>query len=243
MSKKLGTSLSMMQSVPIDATDDIDSVVKIGDEVEIGDPLIVFGIGDTGDKSVDNFLKAFQNKDSNSVLDNAKRVVRAKNPGRVFDVRMYTTKSMDRLSPSLYKLLDNYFKANIQRKKILDKYDKTDSVYKLDTLYDLPTEPLKGTTIKGRTCDVLIEIYIEHEDEASVGDKLAMYGASKQVLSEVIPEGLEPYAESDPNEEISLFVSNSGILKRMIPSLVVTASGNKVLVNLKRKMRKIWEEG
>lgn len=243
MSKKLGTSLSMMQSVPIDATDDIDSVVKIGDEVEIGDPLIVFGIGDTGDKSVDNFLKAFQNKDSNSVLDNAKRVVRAKNPGRVFDVRMYTTKSMDRLSPSLYKLLDNYFKANIQRKKILDKYDKTDSVYKLDTLYDLPTEPLKGTTIKGRTCDVLIEIYIEHEDEASVGDKLAMYGASKQVLSEVIPEGLEPYAESTPNEEISLFVSNSSILKRMIPSLVVTASGNKVLVNLKKRMRKIWEEG
>ena len=241
MSKKLGTSLSMMQSVPIEALDDIESVVKVGDEVEIGDPLIVFGIGDTGDKSVDNFLKAFQNKESNSVLDNAKRVVRAKNPGRVFDVRMYTTKSMDKLSPSLYKLLDDYFKKNIQRKKILDKYDKTDSVYKLDTLYSLPTAPLKGTTIKGRTCDVLIEIYIEHEDEASVGDKLAMYGASKQVLSEVIPEGLEPYAESDPNEEISLFVSNSGILKRMIPSLVVTASGNKVLVNLKRKMRTIWE--
>ena len=241
MSKKLGTSLSMMQSVPIDALDDIDSIVKVGDEVEIGDPLIVFGIGDTGDKSVDNFLKAFQNKDSNSVLDNAKRVVRAKNPGRVFDVRMYTTKSMDKLSPSLYKLLDDYFKKNIQRKKILDKYDKTDSVYKLDTLYTLPTEPLKGTAIKGRTCDVLIEIYIEHEDEASVGDKLAMYGASKQVLSEVIPEGLEPYAESDPTEEISLFVSNSGILKRMIPSLVVTASGNKVLVNLKRKMKQIWE--
>lgn len=241
MSKKLGTSLSMMQSVPIDAMDDIESVVKIGDEVEIGDPLIVFGIGDTGDKSVDNFLKAFQNKDSNSVLDNAKRIVRAKNPGRVFDVRMYTTKSMDKLSPSLYKLLDDYFKKNIQRKKILDKYDKTDSVYKLDTLYTLPTAPLKGTAIKGRTCDVLIEIYIEHEDEASVGDKLAMYGASKQVLSEVIPEGLEPYAESDPNEEISLFVSNSGILKRMIPSLVVTASGNKVLVKLKSKMKEIWE--
>lgn len=241
MSKKLGTSLSMMQSIPVEALDDIESVVKIGDEVEIGDPLVVFGIGDTGDKSVDNFLKAFQNKDSNSVLDNAKRIVRAKNPGRVFDVRMYTTKSMDKLSPSLYKLLDDYFKKNIQRKKILDKYDKTDSVYKLDTLYTLPTAPLKGTTIKGRTCDVLIEIYIEHEDEASVGDKLAMYGASKQVLSEVIPEGLEPYAESDPNEEISLFVSNSGILKRMIPSLVVTASGNKVLVNLKRKMKAIWE--
>ncbi len=242
MSKKLETSLSMMQSQKISAMDDVESVVKVGTEVEIGDPLIVFGLGDTGDKSVDNFLKAFQTKESNDVLDNAKRIFRAKHAGKVVDVRMYTTKSMDKLSPSLYKIFDEYFKANIQRRKILDKYDKTNSVYKLDTLYSLPTEPLKGTTIKGQTCDVLIEIYIEHADEASVGDKLAIYGASKQVLSEVVPEGMEPYTETRPEEEVSLFVSPSAILKRMIPSLLVTASGNKVLVELKRTIEKMWKE-
>ena len=242
MSKKLETTLSMMQSQKISAMDDVESIVKVGTEVEIGDPLIVFGLGDTGDKSVDNFLKAFQTKESNDVLDNAKRVFRAKHAGKVVDVRMYTTKSMDKLSSSLYKIFDEYFKANIQRRKILDKYDKTNSVYKLDTLYSLPTEPLKGTSIKGQTCDVLIEIFIEHSDEASVGDKLAIYGASKQVLSEVVPEGMEPYTETRPDEEVSLFVTPSAILKRMIPSLLVTASGNKVLVELKRKIKTIWEE-
>ena len=241
MSKKLETTLSMMQSQKISAMDDVESIVKVGTEVEIGDPLIVFGLGDTGDKSVDNFLKAFQTKDSNDVLDNAKRIFRAKHAGKVVDVRMYTTKSMDKLSPSLYKIFDEYFKANVQRRKILDKYDKTNSVYKLDTLYSLPTEPLKGTSIKGQTCDVLIEIYIEHADEASVGDKLAIYGASKQVLSEVVPEGMEPYTETRPDEEVSLFVTPSAILKRMIPSLLVTASGNKVLVELKRKIKELWE--
>ena len=85
-------------------------------------------------------------------------------------------------------------------------------------------------------------MYISHADEASVGDKLAIYGASKQVLSEVIPEGQEPYAESRPDEEISVFVAQSSILKRMIPSLIMTASGNKVLVELKRKMREIWQQ-
>ena len=114
-------------------------------------------------------------------------------------------------------------------------------INKLDTLYELPTEPLKGSTIKGITCDVLVEIYIEHADEASVGDKLVAYGASKQVLSEVVPEGLEPYSETRPDEEISIFVSPSCVLKRMIPSLVITSSGNKVLVELKRSIRKIWE--
>ena len=240
MSKKLETKLTMMQSFKIDAMDDIDSIVKVGTEVEIGDPLIVYGLGDTGDKSVDNFLKAFQNKESDNVLDSAKRILRAKNAGRVVDVRMYTTKSMDKLSPSLFKIFDEYFKANVKKRKILDKYDKTNSVYKLDTIYSLPTEPLKGTTIKGQTCDVLVEIYIEHADEASVGDKLAVFGASKQVLSEVIPDGMEPYTESRPDEEVSIFVSPSAILKRMIPSLVILASGNKVLIELKRKIADIW---
>ena len=241
MSKKLETKLMMKEEKKLDAMDDIESIVKVGTEVEIGDPLIVFGLGDTGDKSVDNFLKAFQKEDA-AALDKAKRVVRAKHAGTVVDVRMYTTKALSQLSPSLYKIFDEYFKKNLQKRKILDKYDKTDSVYKLDTMYSLPTEPLKSPTIKGQTCDVLIEIYIEHADEASVGDKLAVYGASKQVLSEVVPEGQEPYTETRPDEEVSLFVTPSAILKRMIPSLLVTASGNKVLVELKRSMAKIWNE-
>lgn len=241
MSKLLETSLMMKQEQKLNAFDDIESVVKVGTEVEIGDPLIVFGLGDTGDKSVDNFLKAFQTKETNDILDNAKRIIRSKHAGKVVAINMYTTKSLDKLSPSLFTLLNDHFKENLRRRKILDKYDKTDSVFKMGTLYGAPTEPLKGTTIKGQTCDVMIEIYIEHADEASVGDKLAIYGASKQVLSEVVPLGMEPYTETNPDEEVSLFVTPSAILKRMIPSLLVTASGNKVLVELKRKMKRIWD--
>lgn len=243
MSKRCATRITAKEIVKINAMDDIDSVIKVGDEVEIGDPLVVFGLGDTGDKAVDDFLKAFQSsKDgSNSLLDNAKRVIKAKHAGKVVDVKMYTIKSLDRLSPSLFDLFDNYFKENRMKRRILDKYDKSNSVYKLGTLCDLPIEPLKGSSIKGITCDVLIEIYIEHDDEASVGDKLAVYAASKQVLSEVVPEGLEPYAESRPDEEISIFVAPASVLKRMIPSVVVTASANKVLIELKRKIQRIWE--
>lgn len=242
MSKKLESKLMMKEMTKINATDDIESIVKVGTEIEVGDPLIVFGLGDTGDKAVDNFLKAFQtSKDSStSALDSAKKVIRAKNAGTVTAVRMYTVKSLDKLSPSLFKIFDEYFKENVRKRRILDKYDKTNSVYKMDTLYALPTEPLKGSTIKGITCDVLVEIFIEHPDEASVGDKLAIYGASKQVLSEVVPEGLEPYSETRPEEEVSIFVSPSCVLKRMIPSLVITASANKVLVELKRSIRKLW---
>jgi hypothetical protein len=68
-----------------------------------------------------------------------------------------------------------------------------------------------------------------------------VYAASKQVISEVIPEGMEPYTASDPDEEISMFVAPGAILKRMIPSMVLNASANKVLVHLKKQIRDIWE--
>lgn len=239
MSKKLSTSLTMMQLTKINATDDIESIVKVGTEVEIGDPLIVFGMGDTGDKAVDNFLKAFGG--DMDPLDKAKRVVKSKHPGKVVDVRLYTIKPNEKLSPSLANIFNEYYRENIKKRAILDKHDKHDTVYKLDTLYTLPTKPLTGTSIKGITADVIIEVYIEHADNVSVGDKAVVYGASKQIISEVVPEGLEPYSDFKTDEEISMLVAPSSILKRMIPSVTILAGANKVLLEAKRKMKDIWQ--
>lgn len=238
MSKKMSTNIIMKEIIKLDATEDVDKLVKVGDEIEIGDPLLTFGLGDTGDKSVDNFLKAF----GTSVEDDSfKRVIKADHAGTVVDVKIFTNKSLDKLSPSLFKIVSDYFKQNRAKRKILDKYDGTSSVYKLGTLYSNPTEPLKTPTIKGINTDVLIEVYIGHDDEVSVGDKLADYGACKQVISEVIPDGLEPYSEFRPDEPIDIFQAPSSVLKRMVPSLVVNAAGNKVLLELKTKCREIWK--
>ena len=240
MSRKLSSKLSMRQIIKLDATADIDKIVHVGDEVEIGDPLVTFGLGDTGDKSVDNFLKAF----SDGVDDDSfKRTINSDHAGKVTAVHMYTNKSLDKLSPSLFNMLSAHFKENRKRRKILDKYDNSTSPYKMGTLYSLPTEPLRTPTIRGINTDVLIEIYIEHDDEVSVGDKCVAYAANKQICSEVIREGLEPYAESRPDEEISMFVAPSSVLKRMVPSILIAATGNKVLIELKRQVKNIWENG
>lgn len=236
MSKRLATKVTMKEIVKLDCTEDVEKIVKVGDEVEIGDPLITFGLGNTGDKSVDNFLRAFGGEE-----ESFKRTINAKHAGTIVDVRMYTVKSMDKLSPSLYNILNGYFTANKKKRRVLDKHDRSNAVYKMDTLFSLPTEPLKTPTIKGINCDVLVEFYIEHEDEVSVGDKIVNYGACKQIISEVVPEGQEPYSESRPDEEISVFQAPSSILKRMVPSLVISAAGNKVLVELKRQVKDIWE--
>ena len=243
MSKRMTSHVTMMQDIKIDADAEIDFIVKVGDEIEVGDPLVIFGIGDTADKSVNNFLKAFQTKDGSqqNLIDNAKRVKKSKHSGKVVDVKIYTIKSMDKLSPSLYQIVNNYFNENKKKRRILDKHDKTNSVYKMNTMFTLPTEPLKGSSIKGITTDVLVEVYIDHPNSTSVGDKCVCYAASKQVISEMIPEGLEPYSEKKPDEEISMFVSSGAIIKRMIPSVMIVAAGNKVLKELKERIRGIWE--
>ena len=239
LSKRLATKLSMCQEIKLHETDDIEKIVSIGDEIEVSDPLVTFGMGDTGDKAVDNFLRAFQGTD---FIDSAKRVVKSEHSGTVAMIKMYTNKSMDKLSPSLRKLLTKHFEENKKKRAILDKHDGGPSSYKMGLVYEYPTEPLTDPTIKGRSCDVLIEIYIEHEDEAGIGDKCAAYGANKQIISEVVPPGQEPYTESEPNEEIYAFVAPASILKRMIPSVVIIAAANKVLVKLKKQVTEMWDQ-
>jgi hypothetical protein len=238
LSQKMSTTVIMKEIIKLDATEDVDKLVQVGEEIEVGDPLITFGLGDTGDKSVDAFLKAFQSDKINP--DTAKRVIKAKHAGTVVDVKMYTTKSLDKLSPSLFELISNHFKENKKMRKMLDKYDSSASPYKMDMLYTRPTEPLQVDTVNGINTDVLIEIYIEHADEASVGDKLAVYAASKQIISEVVPDGLEPFAESRPDEEISVFISSTSCLRRMIASPILIGSANKVMIELKRQLEDIY---
>ena len=40
---------------------------------------------------------------------------------------------------------------------------------------------------------------------------------------------------------VKLRRSQAGIMKRMVPSIMLTAAGNKVLVELKRKVKNLWE--
>ena len=84
---------------------------------------------------------------------------------------------------------------------------------------------------------VLIEIFIAHDDPMKVGDKIAVYGPNKEIISEVIPEGWEPYSEFRPDEEISVITSPGTIARRMTYGIIPIMAANKVMVELKNKIR------
>ena len=88
---------------------------------------------------------------------------------------------------------------------------------------------------------VLIEFYVKHGELLEVGSQVANFSPLKDIVSEIVPGGYEPFSEFRPDEEVSTTISPSSILNRMVSSVVPTIFGNKVIIELKEKLRTIWE--
>ena len=67
------------------------------------------------------------------------------------------------------------------------------------------------------------------------------FTALKNVVGEVLEEGMEPYSEFRPEEEIGTFIPPISILARMTPSIFLNAAGNKCIIELKRTLEEIWK--
>ena len=71
---------------------------------------------------------------------------------------------------------------------------------------------------------------------------LTNFTALKNTIGEIIPEGYEPYSELHPEETVDTIIASNSILKRMTPSVILTALGNKCIIELKNKLKEIYEE-
>lgn len=62
------------------------------------------------------------------------------------------------------------------------------------------------------------------------------FTALKNTIGEICPEGYEPYSSFRPDEEVSTLIASNSILNRMTPSILLSALGNKCIIELKRKL-------
>lgn len=239
LAERMKSSIVYMETGKFRKNHNILSMVKVGDHVNIGDSLIKF------DVSVeDNELAKYLTKlnDSNAMLleEESRSDVKTTHAGIVVAIKVYTLLPPEALSPSLGKIVQEYFDKGNNKKEYLSKFDDNDSTMKAGYLLTDSTEPVQNryNSIKGiKNLDVLIEIYIEHPDVMGVGDKVALYGPNKQIISELIPEGFEPYSQLHPDEEISVLTSPGTIARRMTASSLLIAGTGKVMVELKRKLQ------
>lgn len=229
LSHSLTTPIVLKEDRVLEKDAYIYSIASIGQKVEVGDPLLIWK-DNYGDEDARALLKTLSKDD---VSELGKKKITSPVTGTVQGIKMYRTVELDKLSESLQEVLSKYEAEYEKLGSKLDKYGIDKS--KVPAYYSL------GTTGKLKKAEdaVYIEFFIKYEDTVGVGDKIVMMSANKQVISRLIPDEVAPYTASRPNEHIDAIVSEVSISKRMVQSIAVYGSLQRLMVELDRKVKDI----
>ena len=245
VSRDMASEIVMPKQAVLGPNTNVDYMVKIGDRVQSGDELI-------------RFEKSFNEDAINSLLFNigddmgediamaGKDKVKSKYTGVIEDIKVFSTVDLDELSPSLRKIVSSYYNKIKDKRKLLDKYDPDNNgLIKCDMLFNEPTGKVETNNGKFRGAivndGVLIEISIKIHDELGVGDKLVFYSALKSIVGTVIEEGQEAYTLHRPEEKIGAVLSCNSLISRGVTSCPLLMISNKLLVELSRELKDIYE--
>lgn len=246
LSDKCETEMTFPTKFVIGKNATVFNMKKVGDEVRVGEPLIEFD--ESFEEGDINALLAKLGDDEELrevVVANNRNMKKSDKSGIIDDIKIYSASELEDLSPSLQKIVGDYY-AKIDRKTaLLSKYDKSEGIVKCGVMITESsgtTQPNKYGVIRGEKVrdGVLIEFHIKHSEPLEIGSKIANFSPLKNVIGEVIPAGYEPRSEFRPDEIVETIINPSSILNRMVGSVYPTIFGNKVIIELKRKLWDIY---
>lgn len=236
----MATEVVMKKDVILGPNSNVDFIVKKGDEIHVGDPLIIFDAS-YGDEGINKMLASMDDEVSKQISELGKKKLKSKYAGVIEDIKVYYTVELDEMSDSLRKVVKDINAPIEKARKTINKYKDVNSTsvilpptHKLDTQYG----KVKGVTVGD---GVYIEFYIKYNDIMKVGDKITFFTALKSVICDVMPEGYESFSEYRPDEKIGAYLAPDSVLKRMVASVLDNMFENKVLIELKRHCKDIYE--
>ena len=231
LSEAMATDVIAEKSKNLSKDTNVYSMVKVGQPVEEGDPLIIF-------------QNAFDEKDANMLLKNitdadfvsdlGRIKLKSKYTGVIQDIKIYRTCEIEEMSESLQKIVKEYEKGIKSKHKVFKQYNMPG-----DNLLD-PDYKMEPTGIMKNNVDgVQIVFYIKYNDKLSVGDKVVAQSANKGVAKNIFPEGLEPFSEFRPEENIHALFAARSFNARMVTSVWTSGAINKAMIELDRKVKEI----
>lgn len=227
ISEALAFELVVQKDVSLPYYANIFHMVKVGDVVQEGDPLVIFS--DTAEEEdAAAILKNLTGEDNQLLSDIGRKKVHAKVSGVVQDIKIFRTVEMSKLSETLQHVCRQNEARVSKLKKAMRDY-KIDKEYELEPTYKLPQEG-KLKNVDG--CRV--EIYLKTVDKLASGDKIVYLSGLKGVVSTLIPKGKEATSEYRPNEFVSAFLTSTGVFGRMVSSCMTNGLINKGLIELAR---------
>ena len=242
LSNKMSSKITMEKHIVLGPNANILKIPKPGDSIAVNDSIIEYE-QDNDDAAINKMLANIDEELKERVTSLSRGVIRSKYTGVIEDIKVYSASDLDELSPSLRKVVSAYWKRVKSMKDIIKRLNiqdagDTGNVYMME---DKPIKPVNGK-IKGYDMEsgVLILIYITYVNPFSIGDKMINFAALKGVTSEIWDLGKEPYSDFRPDEEISAFFPPIGLMTRKTPSVIPTMFGNKLLIELKRKLGEMY---
>lgn len=247
LSERMATEMIMKKNVILGQYATVSYIAHKGQEIHVGDNLIVYEQS-TNEEAVNKLLRNIGDDLKEEIKEMGKTTLKSKYTGVIEDVRIYSTFELSELSPSLKKIVGDYWKTIKKKKDLVRKYKITDPTYSGSTYYEMdgPTKPDEKDKVKGYKVEnggVIFEFYVKYFDRVGVGDKLCDCMALKGVTGAVVPKGQEPYTIGHPDEEISTIFPASSVLARLVPSVIEYMFATKMLVTLKKRLKDIYFEG
>ena len=237
LANRCAANVTICKAVSLDPNTIIHMIKNVGDDVESGEHLMEFTTNESEISA--NLIQGLYSKlDDDLFKQMTYDTIKSKYSGKIVDIKIYYNHDFEELNPSLQNLISNY-KANIEkRKEKLRKLGIRGSAMKLP-----PTDKQTNTKIEGTEYDgVLVCFYIEYSDKMGVGDKLTFQTALKGVISKVFANEEAPTTEYRSEDPIEAICTPTGIISRMTSDIYSTLYVNKVLVELGKQIKEIWNK-
>lgn len=243
-SKKLTMNFTKRKQITIKAKDTIIDYKKVGDHVELGDPIFIFddsgSFADDDEEDFDSsiFDELFAELDNDTVAQMIHQTPKANLSGTIKDMRVYWTVPLDKMSKSVASFVRSYI--NKIKKEITEEESFTGKPSAKRQLIEVSNTRAGQDRINGAQLDqnggILIEYFIGHDDEMSVGDKISLNSSLKTVNSYVVDKEHEPYTES--GKKLDGIFSWISCQARMINSWVMNGFLGKILYDYSKRWAK-----
>ena len=179
LSERCSTEMCFCKAAVVGKNSNVFYMVKKGQEISVGDPLMTF---DTSyeDDTINQLLANLAQEDKENIMEGSRNEIKSKYSGIIEDIKIYPTVDLDDMSPSMRKIVNEYYRGINKKKEFLEKYDPEakNSIVKcgmLMTEVSHKIQPNRFGVIKGEKVEdsILIEFYIKHSEPLEIGSKIA----------------------------------------------------------------------
>lgn len=232
---KISSDITMETTAEVDTNTNIVQMVKIGDHVQVGDALMTFErVFDDKSGGLVNMLDKLDSSIGDELSEYAFTAKKSKFAGDIVKIEMFYNKDIEEFTPNVQKIIKAYV-SRIKKKKAVIDGVKSNHKLNIQTprTSKFPTAKIVTKEVDG----LLIRFYVRHDDEFKIGDKISFAVALKGIVSEFHPVGLEHKSTHRPDESIDAIISPLSIISRMAQSSFSLLYTQKILIELKRKIR------